>query len=200
MTAANPGKRRASGRGALVVLAGLLLGSAVLRLGDDAGRAMARVPDTADADETTRVPDMANTCETPEDLAPLLEAVDARESSLDEREVTLKAKMEALTLADRRVSRKLDELQAAEDELRDMIALADEAAEGDIDRLTKVYENMKPEQAAALFEEMAPTFAAGFLGRMRPQAAAAIMAGLSPAAAHSVSVVIAGRNANVPTE
>jgi len=35
---------------------------------------------------------------------------------------------------------------------------------------------------------------------MRPEAAAAIMAGLSAEAAHLFSVVLAGRNANVPRE
>jgi len=35
---------------------------------------------------------------------------------------------------------------------------------------------------------------------MRPEAAAAIMAGLTPQAAHTFSVVLAGRNANVPKE
>jgi flagellar motility protein MotE (MotC chaperone) len=47
---------------------------------------------------------------------------------------------------------------------------------------------------------MTPEFAAGFMARMRPDAAAAIMAGLEPATAYSISVVIAGRNARVPTE
>ena len=98
------------------------------------------------------------------------------------------------------MDQKLIALTQAEAALRDTIALADTAAESDLDRLTKVYENMKPKQAAALFEEMHPNFAAGFLGRMRPEAAAEIMAGLSPEAAHTFSVVMAGRNANVPTE
>ena len=50
------------------------------------------------------------------------------------------------------------------------------------------------------FEEMTPEFAAGFMARMRPDTAAAVMAGLEPATAYSISVVIAGRNARVPTE
>jgi flagellar motility protein MotE (MotC chaperone) len=42
---------------------------------------------------------------------------------------------------------------------------------------------------------MEARFAAGFLARMRPEAAAEIMAGLSPESAHTISVVLAGRNA-----
>ena len=57
---------------------------------------------------------------------------------------------------------------------------------------------MKPKDAAALFEEMSPEFAAGFLGLMRADAAALIMTGLEPTTAYSISVILAGRNANVP--
>ena len=89
---------------------------------------------------------------------------------------------------------------AAEEALAATIAMADEAAATDLDQLTNVYENMKPKEAAALFEEMPPEFAAGFLGMMRPDAAALIMTQLEPEVAYSFSVVLAGRNANVPTE
>lgn len=47
---------------------------------------------------------------------------------------------------------------------------------------------------------MDPGFAAGFLGRMRPEAAAGIMTGLSPETAYTISVVLAGRNADVPRD
>ena len=82
--------------------------------------------------------------------------------------------------------------------MRATLSLADEASEKDILRLTSVYENMKPKDAAILFEQMEPNFAAGFLGRMRPDIAAEILSGLSPEVAYSISVILAGRNANVP--
>jgi flagellar motility protein MotE (MotC chaperone) len=47
---------------------------------------------------------------------------------------------------------------------------------------------------------MDPKFAAGFLGRMRADSAAAIMAGMAPDAAYLVSVILAGRNADVPDQ
>jgi flagellar motility protein MotE (MotC chaperone) len=55
---------------------------------------------------------------------------------------------------------------------------------------------MKPKDASLLFERMSPDFAAGFLGRMRPDAAAAIMSGLPPELGYSISVLLAGRNAD----
>ncbi|KIN65935.1 hypothetical protein Z945_982 [Sulfitobacter noctilucae] len=89
-------------------------------------------------------------------------------------------------------------LEEAEANLRRTLSLTDGAAEDDLARLTAVYENMKPKDAAALFATMEPDFAAGFLGRMRPDYAAAVMTGLPPDVAYSISVILAGRNANAP--
>lgn len=192
-------KRSPAGRGSLIVVAGLLIGSALLRLGDGAGQALARGPDeiVTDGIETTPI---GQACKTPKDLEAMLTAFSEREERIASREVALKDRMHALQIADEAVTRKLTELSEAEEQLRATIALAETAAEDDLDRLTRVYENMKPKQAAALFEEMDPNFAAGFLARMRPESAAAVMAGLSPEAAHLFSVVLAGRNADVPRE
>lgn len=192
-------RRRPAGRGTLVVVAGLLIGSAMLRMGNDAGQALARAQTDVGVSPLDPVT-LGAQCEAAPDLQRMLTAFQERETRIEADEAMVSSRMEALKLADAEVERKLARLVAAEEALRATIALADTAAEGDIERLTKVYENMKPKQAAALFEEMTPDFAAGFLARMRPESAAAIMAGLSPGAAHSFSVVLAGRNAEVPSE
>lgn len=206
-----PTKR--AGRSVLAVIAGLLIASALVRIGGGAGQALARVADgPADEmsqpapDQETSAPAMAAMAEdfppvmSETEISDMVAAFQAREDRLKAREAALEDRMAALRVADQQISDKLAELEAAEAQLRDTIALAETASKDDLDRLTLVYENMKPKQAAALFEEMDPNFAAGFLGRMRPEAAAAIMAGLSPESAHLFSVVLAGRNANVPKE
>ncbi|MFO7759388.1 MAG: hypothetical protein R6V26_13110 [Roseovarius sp.] len=182
-------------RGALVMIATLLLASAFVRLGNGIGEAVARAPV-----EATTGPDTARSCETPQDLQILHAALQDRAAQIDRQEKAWQDRLQALRITDREVTQKLIALEAAEDSLRETLTIAENAAEDDINRLTQVYERMKPKQAAALFEQMDPSFATGFLARMRPEAAAAIMAGLSPQAAHRFSVVLAGRNANAPTE
>lgn len=184
------GRHRRRARGPLAVIAALLLGSALVRLGDGVGHAMARANATGGLPGTA-----AAQCETPADLQRLLDEMTAREALLAADEAALADRREALALVDAEITRKLDELAAAEDSLRRTLAIAETAAEDDIARLTRVYETMKPKQAAALFEQMDARFASGFLARMGPEAAAEIMAGLSPEAAHRLSVVLAGRNA-----
>ncbi len=190
-------RRKAPGRGTLMTISALLIGSAVIRIGGDANQAFAKVPNATEVEKPTHT---NAECKTPDDFQPMLDAFRQREARLSSQELALEDRMQALKVANREIERKLAELTKAEEALRETIALADTAAESDLDRLTRVYENMKPKQAAALFEEMDPNFAAGFIGRMRPEAAAAVMAGLSPEAAHAFSVVLAGRNTNVPTE
>ncbi|MBF9042654.1 hypothetical protein HKCCE4037_04910 [Rhodobacterales bacterium HKCCE4037] len=122
----------------------------------------------------------------------LRERLAAREAELDDRE-------RAVDAAQILLEERLAELQAAEARLEGLIQISDTAAEGDLARLTEVYETMGPDQTAALFSQMDPNFAAGFLTRMSPAASAAIMAELDPAYAYAISVVIATRNAGAPT-
>jgi flagellar motility protein MotE (MotC chaperone) len=176
-----------------------LIGSALVRAGLGAGAALAVSDDGADSPDK---PDAAttNACPAPKEAGPLLKALNARKTRLDQREAQMRERMRALAVAEEEIAAKMQELVKAEESLSATIALADSAADDDITRLVSVYQAMKAKEAAALFETMNPDFAAGFLGRMEPGAAAGIMARLSPEAAYSVSVILAGRNASVPTE
>ncbi|MEP1767142.1 MAG: hypothetical protein ABJJ53_10965 [Sulfitobacter sp.] len=202
------------GRGSVMVLALLLFSSASVRLMTSASSAWAQngqlptTPDTAPQESTTETehakesPASASSdyalAQDQGELSGLITALAERETQVSEREKRLEMRSRALSIADEEIEKRLKDLAETESTLRATLALADAASEKDILNLTSVYENMKPKDAATLFEEMEPNFAAGFLGRMRPDSAAQIMAGLSPQAAYSISVILAGRNANVP--
>ena len=183
-------KRPRSGRGALVILALFLAASGALRLGDGVGRALAEVA------AATPAQDQPAACPAPPEA--LAAALSAREAKVAADEMALADRRAALELADVALTRRLDELKTAEDDLRQVLAIADGAAEKDLARLTAVYEAMKPADAAALFDKMAPEFAAGFLARMQPGAAAAVLSGMAPDKAYAISALIAGRNARAP--
>jgi flagellar motility protein MotE (MotC chaperone) len=177
---------------ALNVVVALLLASAVVRIGTQAGPALAQAPieGTPTAQVATPVVDEGT----------FLAALQAREARLDERELRIAEKLNIMEAAQVELASQLEALTSAEAALKATIAMAETASQLDVVQLTTVYENMKPKEAAALFEEMSPQFAAGFLGVMRPDIAAAIMTELEPETAYSFSVVLAGRNANTPTE
>lgn len=177
--------RRPARSHVLMVLGIMLAGAGAMRMSLGATVALASAPATSTSDE------ICPPVDGPADLVAALqqreERVAAREAELDARESELHGARDALVV-------QLDELESAETELRELLALADRGAEADLAQLTSVYENMKPDDAAALFAAMDPQFAAGFLGRMSPHAAAGILAGLDPAEAYAISAILAGQN------
>lgn len=185
-TATNP--RRLSVLGTIALLLAVSGALRVVSMAD-----MAR----AFGNEDNQLPTSAEA--TPEaDTPTLLDAFRLREERVAERESLLAERETALARAANEIEERLAALTEAEDSLAAMIALANSAATDDLMRLTAVYENMRPQDAAALFENMDASFAAGFLGMMDPALAAAVMGRLTPETAYSISTVIAGRNVSAP--
>lgn len=186
---------RNPGRGSLLLIMTFLIGSALIRVGTEAGQAFAKETPVDESESTVSPVET----ESP-DFEAILAAFKEREDRILQRESELRSRARALDVVHEEVDFKIKQLQAAEERLGRLIAVAETAAEDDLTRLTSVYETMKPKEAAALFEQMDPEFAAGFLARMQPEAAAGVLAGLSPEAAYTISVILAGRNARAPKE
>lgn len=203
-----------AGRGSVLVIAALFIGSATVRLATSANGALAQdsqlpttpmSPPHVGAQENNALPtpeDEPHQSSFPssnrEELSALIKALKDREVQVQEREKQVEMRLRALAVADAEIEKRLVTLTETEQALRATLSLADDASEKDLLRLTSVYESMKPKDAAILFEQMEPNFSAGFLGRMRPDVAAEVLAGLSPQVAYSISVILAGRNAAVP--
>lgn len=158
--------------------------------GLDAARAQ-NTPGTAALTLPRSHPPTAELADNLIDLARREDALRQREAALSEREAVLGE-------SENRLRRQIADLTQAEADLAATLTLAASAAETDISRLVSVFESMKPEDAAPVFAEMDPSFAAGFIGRLRPDVAAAILAGMEPRQAYLLSMIVAGRNANVP--
>lgn len=185
-------------RSILVLLALTLVASGVLRLGPVTAafaKDLSELLSGTSADTGATTPQPAQ-----KDVAVVLAALQEREAILDEREQKLLQRLNALSIAEERVTEKLQELTKAEAVLASTMAMAKTAAAEDLDQLTTLYENMKPKRAIPLFAAMEPDFAAGFIAKMKPASAAQIMAGLDPQTSYAISVVLAGRNASAPTQ
>jgi flagellar motility protein MotE (MotC chaperone) len=168
----------------LIVLC--FLGSAALRL-TDSGWALAQGVGAAGAPAR-------------EDPDALLKAIQEREAQLDAEERRLADRQQTLHVAETKLKEQLEAFARAQKNLEQTLALADQAAEKDIARMTTVYENMKPAEAARIFERMDVKFAAGLLARMRPDLAAEVLTGMNADAAYAVTLTIASRNAAVPKQ
>jgi len=173
-----------------------LIASAMVRLGINSDvLAKELTPATSEILDPSTTSDA---CPAPQAPLSLLQAIQEQKQSLETREDRFANRMKALELAEASLKQQEENLIVAEERLAATLALADDAAENDLKKLTNVYETMKPKAAAALFSEMAPEFAAGFLGRMRSDAAGAVLAALAPEKAYKISIILAGRNAAAP--
>ena len=186
-------------RSPLFVIAGFLLISATVRVGLHTGNAIAAISDEVEPDIQQINSPVAVEGPTDKALEEMVEAIQKKSKSLRQREEAIASQELALNLSLQALDAKISELKQAEKDLLELISISQKAAQSDIENLTSVYASMKPKDAARLFEEMDPEFAAGFLGQMIPEDAAGIMAGLTPQKAYAVSVLLAGRNANAPT-
>ena len=185
-------------RSSLPVIILILTGSIALRLGNSDG--LLFVTNAMAVGNTIAEQTAAPMIDDEETVGLLLARLRAREQDLTRREEELDLRDKTLEKLSQEIGARLQELSAAEETLRQTMAIADSAAENDLENLTKVYENMKPKDAAVLFEAMEPSFAAGFLGRMQTASAAQILSGLSPEKAYAISLTLSGRNIDAPTD
>ena len=184
----------------LIVLC--FIGSAALRLtengmalADEIGAFADGTPGEAPGGDAVTCP-AATTAE----AETLLAAIRERGGQIAVEEARLADRAQTLAVAEARLAEHLAAFERARASLEETLAVADQAAERDIERMTVIYENMKPAEAAKIFERMDVTFAAGLLARMRPELAAQVLTGMSADSAYALTLTVASRNSRVPTE
>ena len=114
--------------------------------------------------------------------------LEARESELDQREALLE-------VAERRMSETMGELEALRAEIEGMLGQADARREQQLVSLVRMYEAMRPADAAAIFDGLELEVLLNVLERMREAKAAPIVAGMTPERAREVTSELALRQA-----
>lgn len=119
-------------------------------------------------------------------LATRREQLKARARKLALRENLLKA-------AEQQIEEKIAELKKIEATIRDLLKKHDEEQETKLRRIVKVYENMKPKQAAPIFNELNMELLLDVAERMREAKIAPILALMKTEKARDVSTLLARR-------
>lgn len=112
------------------------------------------------------------------------EALEARSIDIDRRETMLKA-------AETRIDEKAKELEALRGQLEGLIKGYDEQHESKIRSLVKIYENMKPVDAAQIFEELEMDTLLLVAERMKERKLAPVMAEINPTKAKEITEQLA---------
>ena len=95
--------------------------------------------------------------------------------------------------AELQIEEKISELKKIEATIRDLLKKHDEEQEAKLRRIVKVYENMKPKQAAPIFNELNIELLLDVAERMREAKIAPILALMKTAKAREVSTLLAQR-------
>jgi len=123
----------------------------------------------------------------------VLQNLSRRREELDQREQGIAAREALLAAAEKRIEGRIGELKALEAKLT---ALADQRGEEEEKRLrglVKVYESMKPGDAARIFQELDMPVLLDVAERMKEAKLGPILAQMNPQKARAMTVELAGR-------
>lgn len=109
------------------------------------------------------------------------EALDHRAQDIDKREALLK-------IYEQRIEQKTRELTALRQQIQTLLGQANETQAAQLDNLVKIYETMKPEDAAKIFDSLDMQILLGVIQRMKPKSTAPIMAKMSSEKAKEVTI------------
>lgn len=121
----------------------------------------------------------------------LLQNLAARRDALAVRERELVVKAKVLEATEKRINAKLDEMKTMQAELTKVLAQYNEKQNGEIQSLVKIYESMKPGDAAAIFNEMDMPILLEVIDKMSERKVAPVLAGMDPKRARDVTQELA---------
>jgi len=112
--------------------------------------------------------------------------LDRRNDELQQREVLLKA-------TEQRINDKIAQLQAMEKSISDTVKKHDDENDAKIKNLVKIYETMKPKEAARIFEQLDMPVLIEVAGHMKEMKLAPVLASMDAGKAKALTLALADR-------
>lgn len=116
------------------------------------------------------------------------EAIVEKERELDQRKVLLQA-------AEKKLDEKLSEMQKLQETIQALVRKHDAQADQQMESLVKIYESMKPKEAARIFDQLDMVVLLDVIERMKERKTAPILASMSADRAKAVTLELAQRGA-----
>jgi len=114
-----------------------------------------------------------------------------RRDELDTRETMVSAREATLAAAELRIGARVGELQALQKKLEDLEQAREQRDDASWDGLVKLYETMKPRDAATIFNDLDMPVLLGVVDRMKDAKAATVLAAMQPDKAREVTTKLA---------
>ncbi len=123
----------------------------------------------------------------------LLQQLAERRAELDRRAAELSQREVLLQAAEKRIDEKIQRLASLEKDIGGIVDKQDQEEDARIKSLVKIYETMKPQDAARIFEQLDMGVLLNVVEHMKERIAAPILAAMDPAKARSVTLALAER-------
>ncbi len=148
-------------------------------------------PAAAPAGEAAPLPGMSDPAGFSQSEIEVLQSLAARREAIEQRERELDQRLAVLSAAERQIDAKIQKLREIQKTIEDLIEKHDEQENKKIDNLVKIYQAMKPKDAARIFEQMDMSILIRVIKGMKERTSAAIMAELSSDRANAVTTELA---------
>lgn len=125
----------------------------------------------------------------------VLQKLSARREALDARERDLNLRENMVQAAEARIDKKIAEMKALQSDVQSMLKQVDDQDNAKMNSLVKIYETMKPKEAAKIFEQLDMPVLLGVIGHMKEQKIAPIMEAMNPMTAKAVTDAMAQHRA-----
>ncbi len=123
----------------------------------------------------------------------MLQNLQTRREQLDARANEIKLQEDLLKVTEKRIEEKILELKKIEATIQELLKKHDEQEERKIRRLVKMYETMKPKDAARIFEKLDMNILIPVVERMSERRMAPIMAAMQSDAAKKLTTTLSTR-------
>lgn len=123
----------------------------------------------------------------------LLQDLAERRQQLDQREAEQAMRERLLAATERRIDEKIVRLESIRGEIDALVRRHEEQENAELASLVKVYENMKPKDAARILERLQMDIQIEVASRMKEAKMAPILAAMSAEAARNLTVQLAER-------
>ena len=123
----------------------------------------------------------------------VLQSLGTRRGQLDQREKDLDVQLQLLAAAEAKLDGKIKSLNGLKGQVQTLLGQADAQQQAENDRLIRIYEAMKPKDAAARFSLLEDSVRLPIASKMKEKSLSAILAQMSPPDAKALTERLANR-------
>ena len=123
----------------------------------------------------------------------VIQSLGARRGELDQREQGLSTELALIQAAEAKVDARIATMNGLKADMQTMLGQLDQKQQAEVARLVKVYEDMKPQPAAARFTLHTDEVRLPIAAAMKEQKLSAIIANMAPADAKHLTEALAAR-------